>query len=135
MSPVPPSSTHFQSNAQTCTNKAQTMEIFFQFPLLHGYGARMYPAPRKVFQNREGEDGAPTKHKRLVTISTSNPFPFSSQYATPHTENLTSYIFWFNFFPVSCLGTKVGKLIGEKKCFWGTNGHIEAESASWFCPI
>ena len=38
--------------------------------------------------------------------------------------NLTSYIFWLDFFSVSRLGTKLNQVIGKKPDFSRTNGNV-----------
>ena len=41
--------------------------------------------------------------------------------------NSTSYIFWLDFFSLSCLGIKLGKVIGENPAFvaeWDTGSEV-----------
>ena len=51
--------------------------------------------------------------------------------------NLTGYIFWSNFFFLSRLGTKLGKVIGKKPLSWCRNGDIgdEAPVRFWICCL
>ena len=47
--------------------------------------------------------------------------------------NLISYIFWSEFFSLSRIGTKLGKVIGKKPRFWGILGNVEGEARVWIC--